>query len=411
VKKAAVAIPLIALLIGALLLWWNAAGTPRLAKRPSPTANGGPDAVPGPRVREKPPEEPAASPPEAQAGSLRIFVTAAASPLGGASVIVQREGVDDHRSFETPESGSRLIQGMPPGPYVVGVRHPGYLPGEARSEVAAGGTSEVRVELQKGGRIHGRVTDTGGTPLPNASVLLTDGKTKSPLGPSMGATSDARGLYELPPVSRGDYGLRFRHERFKVAERGDFTFFQGTETYEVNVALEVGARVTGRVLDEEGRPIEGARVMIGNLGSGGVTQSDRNGEFGMYGLTDAPVNASVSAPGHGTVIRRGIRPNTDGLEFRLPRPGTIAGRVEGGEIPEHFVVILSRHEEDVKQVLRVDTRYFTNPPGGIFVVPDVAPGVYWVEVEAQDFQSTDRPQVMVEAGKTSPELRMRFTRK
>lgn len=402
------AIPLVALLVGAFLLWWHSRDTSGPVNTPPSTSH-------LPHGHEPPPVGPtppiAAPPPQVGVGSIRVLVTSAASPLAGASVVVQREGVDDHKKFETTELGWQLIQGMPPGTYVVGVRHPGHLPAEGRAQVAAGQTADVRIELQKGGRIHGRVTDFGGTPLPTTTVSLVEAKSLSPLGPSMSATTDAQGMYEIPPISRGEYGLRFRHDRYKVAERTGFTFYQGIESYEVNVALEVGARVTGRVLDEAGAPIEGATVMIGNSGAGGMTKSDKNGEFGMYGLTNEPVNASVSAKGHGTVIRRGIPANTEGLEIRLPRPGTIVGRVEGDEIPEHFVVILTRYEEDLKLPRRIDTRYFTNPPGGVFVVPDVAPALYWVEVEAEGYKSMDQPQVQVEAGKTTPELRMRFTKK
>ena len=407
-KKAAIAIPLVALLVGAFLLWWHSRQAPGVAKPPVATERPGRPAEP-PGVG---PAAPLAAPPAvAAAGSIRILVTSAASPLAGASVIVQRDGVDESKKFDTNELGWQLIQEMPPGAYVVGVRHPRHLPGEGHAQVAAGQTAEVRIELLKGGRIHGRVTDVAGTPLPNTTVSLIDAKLLSPLGPSMSATTDAQGLYELPPIPRGEFDLRFRHERYKAADRTGFTFFQGIESYEMNVALEVGARVTGRVLDEAGAPIEGAVVMIGNTGAGGMTRSDKNGEFGMYGLTNDAVNASVSAKGHGTVIRRGIPPNTDGLEFRLPRPGTIVGRVAGDEIPDHFVVILTRYEEDLKLPRRVDTRYFTNPPGGVFIVPDVAPALYWVEVEAEGYKSMDQPQVQVEAGKATPELRMRFRKK
>jgi hypothetical protein len=407
VKKAAVAIPLIALLVGAILFWWHS-GT-----RAPRVRTAGPDAPPA--SVSTPPEAPVVpappSPEVAPTGSLRVLVTSAASPFAGASVVVQLDGSDQLRKFQSPEGGAQLIQNMPPGAYVVGVRHPKHLPAEARAQVLAGQTAEVRIELLKGGRIFGLVTDPSGAPLPKTNILLLNGRTRTPLGPSMGADTDAQGRYELPAVPHGEYGLRFRHERFKVSDRMGFTFLQGTESYEVNVTLEAGARVTGRVLDEKGSPIEGARIMIGNFGGGGVTQSDRNGEFGLYGLTNDPVNASVSAKGHGTVIRRGILPNTEGMEFRLPRPGTLVGRVEGPEIPEHFVVVLSRHEDDLNQVLRVDTRYFTNAPGGIFVIEDLSPAPYWVEVQAQGYESIDKPQVVVEAGKVTAEVRLKFLKK
>jgi hypothetical protein len=406
VKKAAVAIPFAALLVLAVLLWRRTEAPVRPEKRALPT------------------EEDRALPAEAQAGrtlpsapnapsagSLRVLVSSGGTPVAGASVIVQRDGVDDHKRFSSPEQGGQVIQGMPPGSYVVGVRHPRFLPAEATAEVMPGKVTDVRMELVKGGRLFGKVTDPSGNALPRTMVALMHSESKVALGPALSATTDALGQYELPAVPRGRFGLRFRHERFKAAERSAFTFLQGTESYEVNVALEAGARVTGRVLDEQGTPIQGARVMIGNPGSGGVTQTDRNGEFGMHGLTDDPVNASVSAAGHGTVIRRGIRPNSDDLEFRLPRPGKIVGRLDGEEVPEQFVVILSRHEADLNTVLRVDTRYFTNPAGGLFVLEDVAPALYWVEVQAQGYESTDKVQVTVEAGKVTPELRMRFTKK
>jgi hypothetical protein len=242
-------------------------------------------------------------------------------------------------------------------------------------------------------------------------VSLVDGETLFGVGSHLVAKTDEAGRYELPPVAPGEYGVRFKHEQFKPQDRTGLSVRTGGEEMEVNVALELGARIAGRVLDEQGMPLAGARVIFGNPGGGGIVQTDAEGRFAVYGLTEAPSGGSAALKGYGTAYRRNVPPNTLDVEFRLSKSGTLAGRLLAEPLPDHFTVCLSTYDPELGRPLRIHQQSLSFPREGRFVLEDLAPGTYWVEVEAPDYESVDQPQVAIASGQTTPLVTLRLRKK
>ncbi len=93
-----------------------------------------------------------------------------------------------------------------------------------------------------------------------------------------------------------------------------------------------GITVTGRVLDEAGQPIGGARVARGSDLRGQETvaeaTSDATGRFAMQSVSPGELVLTVQAPGHAPELmslRAG--PGMPPVEFRLGRGHTILGRI------------------------------------------------------------------------------------
>ncbi len=93
-----------------------------------------------------------------------------------------------------------------------------------------------------------------------------------------------------------------------------------------------GITVTGRVLDEAGQPIAGARVARGSDLRGqeavGEVTTDAAGRFAMQGVSPGGLVLTVQAPGHAPDLMSlragaGMAP----VEFRLGRGHTILGRI------------------------------------------------------------------------------------
>jgi hypothetical protein len=301
---------------------------------------------------------------------------------------------------------------MPPGDYGISVNHPDYLPGHSHAKITPTARVEASVDLQRGGRISGRVTDSGGAPLPGTLVLLTDEKSRFTVSNHYSATTDAEGRYALPPLPRGAYGVRFRHDRFRRADRYGFHVIQGTESYQVDVALEVGLMLSGRVTDEDGAPLAGVAVTASNSQTGVLATSDAEGRWETHGLADEPLTVLLRHQGYATTALRGIKPNSEGVDVRLPKAAVLRGRIEADPLPDSFSVILSRYDEDLKKVMRVEARAFTSAPGGgEFQIGDLTAATYWVEVEAPGYEAADRPEVVLGKSETSPPARVRLRKK
>ncbi len=346
------------------------------------------------------------------AGSLHLRMTGRGAPLAGAEVTLIREGGPAHMRFQTGPDGAFLLLEIPPGPYLLSGRHPRFLEGEVHVAVPAGGRATAALDLRPAARIFGRATDLSGSPLPGTHVQLVDVDTLMAAGSRLVAKTDEAGRYELPSVPTGEWGLRFRHERFRIRDLLGIAVRTGTEELEVNAALEVGARIAGRVLDEQGAPLAGASVTFGNEGGGSVVKSEVDGRFVVYGLTDAPAGGSASLKGYGTAYRRGVPPNTMDVEFRLTRGGTLAGRLLTEPLPEHFTVALSRFDAQLGRPLRIHQKAFSSSTSrGLFSVEDLAPGAYWVEVEASGYEAAEQPQVTIASGQTSADVTIRLNRK
>lgn len=406
-KRLLTAIPAVALFAGLLIfLWQRGFSAPESPRRGAPAAvPGAPDAG-SPVVA--PPAPPPGRPAAASKASLLIRVSGRGVPLPGAEVQLLREDQAGRMAFQTGSDGSRLIQQLPPGHYVASAVHPNFLRKEIHLDVAADLRTEASIDLQGGGRIRGRVTDRGAGPLQDVTVSLVDPATTFTLGPHLSAKTDVDGRYTLPPAPKGRFALRFVHEKFRTLDLAGFDLHTGLEDLTADAVLDLGARILGRVVDEQGAPVEGAELIIGNPNGGRIARSDVDGRFGVYGLTDEPVNGTASKKGYGTAYRRAIPANATDVEFRLARGGAVAGRIVVEPVPEHVAVSLSIHDEELGRPLRIATRSLTNPPGGAFRVEDLAPGLYWVEVEAEGYEALERPQVTIVPGQTAAGVTIRL---
>jgi hypothetical protein len=352
-----------------------------------------------------------AFPPGTPGGSLLLRVTGRSSPVPDARITLMRAGEEARMSVRTGADGAFLVLQIPPGTYVASVQHPRFLPGEFQVSVAPGLRTTSDFDLKTGARVFGRITDAAGSPLAGSSALPIDATSLMPFGPHMGATADADGRYELPPLMPGAYGIRFRHPRYRIRDHLGLQIRSTGEEIEVNAALDDGQRIQGRVVDEQGVPLSKARVLFGNGGSGGVTETDADGRFIIYGLTEEPCGGSASLKGYGTAYRRGVAPGAKDVEFRLSKGGALAGRVMAEPMPEQFVVMLSKYEPELGRPLRIQTKAFTQPPGGAFEVEDLGSGMWTVEVESPDYDCLDRPEVTVSPGQTSGGLLIRLRKK
>lgn len=302
------------------------------------------------------------------------------------------QGATDRRT--TGDSGTVAFENLLPGRHRFRVRsgrafsledlEVHVISSDVEGGTAGGGTGSPWTELVVGegesrelvlrqparGTLEGTVT-VAGAPLEGARVRFLTGPAPSASDPAGriaesvsiafaipgegasgvvpgGARTDAAGRFRLENLPTGRHRLRITHPGRAMAETVEVRVGEGITR--VTVALP-DTVVEGRVTDEEGRPISGARLravfadrdeppvrmqgpLAGIFAPGHDVHTDAEGRFTLRGLaTGRPVRVVASAPGR---VQARSDPFTlasgerhANLQLRLPRAGRVQVRIEG----------------------------------------------------------------------------------
>jgi peroxiredoxin len=268
-------------------------------------------------------------PAPARAEPLRGSVqTAAGRPANGAKVwaarlwtspLDRRETVADDRGQFTLDldTGKWLAWaslgtqgGEPP-------REVDVQPGQAPAPIA--------ITLAEWGRLRGRLVEAEtGKPIAGGHFALDNG-----LVPA----TDDQGRFEAVGLSPDGYHEAFVVARGRVRMRVLFVMTDRPETA-LEVRVPPAGTIVGRVIDEQGRPIPGARV--GRSTSGRVISTaalfdrcDEQGRFEYHGVAfDRPTRLAAGADGYQSVEKNNLlvdpRSGSLALDFRLEREQTKA---------------------------------------------------------------------------------------
>ncbi|MEW6746388.1 MAG: carboxypeptidase-like regulatory domain-containing protein [Planctomycetota bacterium] len=240
-------------------------------------------------------------------GTIKGFVVAVdtAKPVTSFSVTVKR-----HREGQPPantgitskvdsESGAFSLGGLEPDIYKVFVAAAQYAVGESEPiQVARGAAVEdVRVILDKGGTIEGRVIGPNGNPVARAEIRLNDNNyisnpimdmfsnmIKDIARPRRGARTSDDGSFKLLLLSADTYQVAVSHPDFADKEMNDIVVARGQTTKIGDIVLSAGGTIKGYAYDESGSPLAGATVTASSMEKGleGIQKSglaDASGSF------------------------------------------------------------------------------------------------------------------------------------
>lgn len=354
---------IVVLLSGVSVAAQGVSGGAGQTSTPQPGARGQRPGAPVPR-------DPAAEATRTGTARIRGRVVAAdtSSPVRRAQVILIGQGRS--RSMTTDADGRYEFTELPAGSYTVSASKAGFITaqnGQRRSgmpgqpiAVAAGQVrSQVDVTLPRGGVVTGRITDEFGEPLAGAQIQVqrfTYGPTGRQLsfagsGPG-GMTTDDLGQFRVYGLAAGDYivSARMQQQGFVSGPNQDDrsegyppTFYPGTanvaeaQTVAVTAAqesvIQIGlvatrlARISGRVVDSQGRPAAGAMLQLssGSANAGitmGAGQVQADGSFSL-----------VRVPPGDHVIRVSPRPQPGGRGATLAPAALLAADPEVGVLP------------------------------------------------------------------------------
>ncbi len=257
-------------------------------------------------------------------GPLRLegqVVDADGNGVGGAEVWL---GSVPPRTAKTEGDGTFGFDKLVSRSYRLTARHGSEVGGPIVYKLT-GKSDPAILQLGGGAKVVVRVVDDTKHPIANATV-------KADEDDGVIAKTGADGIATLAPVHPGWVGVHATADGY--APNGSFTSVgSANATGHIDVVLHAGVAVTGRVIDEAGKPIAKARVStagLWNMGSAGdPVETSATGTFALVlaaGTHTLVATDREHAPSHSTPVVVSLKP-VDGVEIVMKAGGTLAGRV------------------------------------------------------------------------------------
>jgi hypothetical protein len=261
----------------------------------------------------------------------------------------------------------------------------------------------VEVVLPAGAVIEGRVLASG-RPVPGAEVQLVEPRSSgvSFTIRSVSGTADGDGYYRIDGVTPGARTFQAEAKGYRKTVR-ELDAREGGNA--LDFALEAGAQITGRVVDDAGSPVSAALVTLreGNNSwnlPNGVSGPD--GAFTLVGVADGTYR--IAAQKEGFVRDREGQEVTvagssvSGVEVTLATGGAIVGQLSGLDFTELAQVSVW-----------VDDEFHTGrvSPDGNYRIEQVEPGERRVVASVRGARQTEG-RVTLDAGEREARLDLEF---
>ncbi|MBN1919040.1 MAG: carboxypeptidase regulatory-like domain-containing protein [Verrucomicrobia bacterium] len=344
----------------------------------------------------------------------------------------------DRAVTETDQAGRFSFSGLAPNVYRLGVEHAEYagvrvssLDLETDEKIA-----DVTVRLEPGGWIAGRVANDRGAPVRNESVEFTKPSARDDAQsaddgdydedydafffmdkeelPRRWATTGQDGTYTSPPLAPGDYIVALHAPWLEHGPSRTVTVTAGHTVVDVDLVTPTGSGITGRVVDQDGAPVEAATILVTRgrrLEGRACTEAD--GAFVFADLEAGDHDIRVHAAGFPRYQRAHTVPASD-VEIVLSRGGRISGCVidTNTQKPVEKYDVWTHTDADrgntfeSGSVERLTTEDWDGDlhPEGRFDETGLSPGRYSVVVSSGPYKTAIVGDVRVEDGRDPEDL-------
>ncbi|MBW1871506.1 MAG: carboxypeptidase regulatory-like domain-containing protein, partial [Deltaproteobacteria bacterium] len=246
----------------------------------------------------------------------------------------------------TDSDGKAKLSGVPAGYSTLVAVAKGYSPAHQLLMVPDSTVEplQIRMSLQPGVSVTGRVTDDQHNPIARATVLAVDTSLMIPLSNADqdGTQTDEQGRFVISAISPATYRFSAHHKDYTPASSKPITVVLSRPTPDVVIVMRAGASLSGRVVSDSGQVVAWAGVRCSKLdgtpfsGSiiGGTRQrgatTDEHGEFRFSGLPRAKlvlvaITDQASSPMQ--TVDLSAKPIAENVVLKLSVQGRIAGRV------------------------------------------------------------------------------------
>jgi protocatechuate 3,4-dioxygenase beta subunit len=332
---------------------------------------------------------------EKAAITLRGRVIRGGKPLGGVTLIfAQGTGA-------FPTGAVKTAQADAEGRYEVGLDAAGTYSVIVRGDLFARGGGQVEILVPEGpeslvdivlksGTILGRVVDASGEPVAGAIVSVRpEGAEPSSGVPGGRAATRSDGTFSVETVEPGRYRVSAQAAGYRTGEIGPVEVRDGEETSAVEIRLEAGRELRGRVVDPRGGAVAGASVIAAPAGSLQRTAfpvtTDVNGAFILTAPSDGGLDVVAIARGYAPARASGVVPDDSAeIVLRVSAGGRIRVRVidgAGAAVAGARVTVAASPPYPGSDLSMWMNGNLVTGPDGTALATGLAPGSYAVTVE------------------------------
>jgi len=282
----------------------------------------------------------------------------AGEPIAGVQLKIPRANLRK-TSYETDLDGHYRIdfhslQGSTP--YWLKAIHPDYVPqnesSENRSFTLEPGESitDLDIVLTRGGSVTARVIDAMGQTVTDTEFGFKRRRT-FPFQPGSGdgiyipqrkISTDHEGRVEFPRLTPGLYDIAIWANGVRAVEE-DIEVIDSQTTTEIELVLSEAEILTGRVIDDQGNPVAGAKFDPSDNESSSA-HTNANGDFEVRGVEPGRLLFCVTKKGFNSYHGRVSVPPEKELVITLKPALFVTGEVfaENTEVFENFYIIASK---------------------------------------------------------------------
>lgn len=288
----------------------------------------------------------------------------------------------------TAPDGSFRISDLTPGQMMLNVMKPDSFIQEMRPITAP--AQDVIIDLPPGGRITGRVVDKSShQPVTSFMAGVTTSRSGGGMVMMMPPmqkqfTSDD-GSFVLEGVKPGSTQVVVNAPGYTTARVANIEVEDGKTTADVEVNVETGAKLTGRVTGPDGSPVAGVSVREDQMASGGNRvmrfdatdtsgTTDPNGEYSIDTLEPGEKTFTFSRSGY--IAQQKTVTVASGKDTRLDAQLSNGSRVTGSVVSDGGAPIADAMVRASSASEMDGGRSATSDTNGNFTIEALAPGHY-----------------------------------